>query len=98
MSLLVDQVVCIHVCFAINGISLPSLFVYIDLVDFQLNLTNCTLVSTSKNFSKIPLGIYIFNETIVEFDEIFRIKVETMHPRVNILNSTRVSILDDDGK
>jgi hypothetical protein len=69
----------------------------INFVDYHLNWTNYTLDSTSNNSVTIPLYIHIVNDTIVEFDEIFHIQLKATQPRVNIVNSTKVTILNDDG-
>ena len=61
-------------------------------------MTNYTLGSTGNDTATVILFVNIDDDDVVERDETFRIEVNTTLPRVKVVNSTNVTILNDDGE
>ncbi len=65
-----------------------------------VNTTVTFLVGTARGGqgSQICMDIIISDEDLVELDETFQLKAESLDPNVNILNTAAVIIINSDGR
>ena len=66
--------------------------------DYDASLMYVTLLATTNSMTTAELRITIQDEDILEGDEDFSIMLDIMETRVNIVNSTSVVIVNDDGE
>ena len=66
--------------------------------DYDASLMYVTLYATNNNMITAELRINIVDEDILEKDEDFNIMLSTSETRLEISNSTSVTIVNDDGK
>ena len=66
--------------------------------DYDATLMYVTLYATNNSMITADLRINIVDEDILEKDEDFNIMLSTSETRVEISNSTSVTIVNDDGK
>ena len=71
---------------------------YIGPADYDDIPGTITLLGTNNTTTTTELRITIKDEGILERDEYFRIKLNSVEPNIEIANSTSVIILNDDGE
>ncbi len=66
--------------------------------DFTVVNTTVVFLFGTAHDGQMCMDIIIFDEELVELDETFLLKADSLDPNVNIINTATVTIINTDGR